>query len=149
MNEKRILLYFLQSLLGLKCLHDHRIIHRDIKPANLFLSQDQRVLKIGDLNVSKVIKNDLAQTQIGTPYYLAPEVWNNEQYDFKVDVFSLGCVLYEMTCLKPPFKGDSLSELYQSIQKGVFKPIPNKYSRDLQSMIEMMLKVNPNERISL
>jgi len=64
------------------------IIHRDIKPANIFITDDLMNVKIGDLNVSKVLKQDLAKTQIGTPYYLAPEIWNMKSYDYKADVFS-------------------------------------------------------------
>lgn len=77
MNEKRIWYYMIQVLLGLKVLHENKIIHRDIKSANLFLSIDEKSIKLGDLNVAKIVKNNFANTQIGTPYYLAPEIWNN------------------------------------------------------------------------
>jgi len=53
------------------------ILHRDIKSANMFLSKDEKIIKLGDLNVSKVLKDDLAQTQTGTPYYVSPEIWDN------------------------------------------------------------------------
>ena len=108
MNENRIWFYMIQTLLGLKVLHENNIIHRDIKSANLFLSKDGKIIKLGDLNVAKILKNKLAETQIGTPYYLAPEIWNNEPYDFKCDIFSLGCLVYEMTALKYPFTGKTL-----------------------------------------
>ena len=58
--------------------------------------------KLGDMNVSKVAKKGLCDTQTGTPYYASPEVWNDEPYDFKSDIWSLGCVLYEMAVQKPP-----------------------------------------------
>ena len=61
-------------VLGLKALHDKKIIHRDIKCANVFLTKTGRVL-LGDLNVSKVAKAGILQTQTGTPYYASPEVW--------------------------------------------------------------------------
>ena len=108
MKEEKVWIYLVQCLAGLKTLHDLKIIHRDIKSANLFLSSDHSVVKLGDLNVAKIAKNDFAQTQIGTPYYLAPEIWNNEIYDYKCDIFSLGCVIYEMAALKIPFKGKNL-----------------------------------------
>ena len=73
--EREIWRYFIQILQGIKDLNEKQIIHRDIKPANIFLSKDFKIAKIGDMNVSKVVKNDLAETQIGTPYYLAPEIW--------------------------------------------------------------------------
>ena len=55
----------------MKSLHDKKILHRDLKPANIFVSKDGKY-KLGDLNVSKVLKNDLAHTQTGTPYYASP-----------------------------------------------------------------------------
>jgi NIMA (never in mitosis gene a)-related kinase len=74
----------------LSCLN---ILHRDIKPANIFLSGGN--YKLGDFNVSKVVEHgSLARTQTGSPYYTAPELWAGRDYDAKVDVWSLGCVLY-------------------------------------------------------
>ena len=84
-------------------LRDHVIIHRDIKCANIFLTTDG-VVKLGDLNVSKVAEKGLLSTQTGTPYYACPEVWLDKPYDNKSDVWSLGCVLYEMVTLLPPFR---------------------------------------------
>ena len=82
-------------------------MHRDIKCANLFLTKDGMV-KMGDLNVSKVAKKGLLQTQTGTPYYASPEVWKDKPYDNKSDIWSLGCVLYEMITLLPPFRANSM-----------------------------------------
>ena len=88
---------------GIKAIHDLNIMHRDLKSANVFLGRDGSA-KIGDLNVSKVANgNGLNFTQTGTPYYASPEVWRDEPYSFYSDMWSLGCVLYEMICLKPPF----------------------------------------------
>ena len=67
----------------------------DLKTANTFLSEDGSV-KIGDMNVSKKLKKGLLQTQIGTPYYMSPEIWNNRSYDASSDIWSLGCMIYEV-----------------------------------------------------
>ena len=84
-------------------MHDLNIMHRDLKSANVFLNSDETV-KLGDMNVSKVAsKEGLNFTQTGTHYYASPEVWKDEPYDIKSDIWSLGCVLYEMITLKPPF----------------------------------------------
>ena len=79
-------------------------MHRDMKSANIFLFKDMQT-KLGDLNVSKIVKqkDQLMSTQTGTPYYASPEVWKDKPYDKKSDIWSLGCVLYEMVTLKPPF----------------------------------------------
>ena len=145
-NEQTIWKYFCQTLLGLKALHSMKIIHRDIKSANLFLSEDFETIKLGDLNVAKIAKNDLASTQIGTPYYLAPEIWKNEIYSYKCDVFSLGCVLYEMAALKVPFEGNSLQDLYKKITRGIITKIPKEYSEDLYSIIKLCLTTDPKQR---
>ena len=99
--------------LGLSVLHEMNIIHRDIKCANIFISDG--VYKVGDLNVSKLLQQSLANTQTGTPYYASPEVWRDEPYDQKSDIWSLGnflayvgCIIYEYCALRPPFTGNSM-----------------------------------------
>ena len=88
---------------ALKILHEKNIFHRDLKSANVFINRNG-TSKLGDLNVSKVAKKGLLYTQTGTPYYASPEVWRDQPYDSKSDIWSLGCVIYEMTTLKPPFR---------------------------------------------
>lgn len=95
------------------------IVHRDIKCANVFLTKDG-VVKLGDLNVSKVANKGLMHTQTGTPYYASPEVWKDKPYDYKSDIWSLGCVLYEMITLLPPFTAQNMAGLSQKVTKGVF-----------------------------
>jgi NIMA (never in mitosis gene a)-related kinase 1/4/5 len=136
-------------------IHSKKIVHRDIKGANMFLSADKRVVRVGDLNVSKIANNRMLHTQTGTPYYASPEVWMDKPYDSKSDIWSLGCMIYEMCALKPPFVGKSLDELNSDVQKyfntylrGKFARIPSKYSDDLNSLICWMLQVNPNMRPS-
>jgi NIMA (never in mitosis gene a)-related kinase len=87
--EKEIWSIFIQVLLGLKALHELKIMHRDLKSANVFLYKDSKA-KLGDLNVSKVAKAGLSYTQTGTPYYASPEVWQDNPYDNKSDIWSLG-----------------------------------------------------------
>ena len=78
-------------------------MHRDLKSANIFLT-DENIVKVGDLNVSKLASKDgLNYTQAGTPYFASPEVWKDKPYDFKSDIWSLGCIAYEMTALHLPF----------------------------------------------
>jgi NIMA (never in mitosis gene a)-related kinase len=117
LNENDIWNYPIQIIQGLKYLHDNKIMHRDIKCANIFMNKNG-VLKLGDLNVSKIVKMGLATTQTGTPYYASPEVWADKPYDYKSDIWSVGCVIYEVCTLKPPFRGTSLEQLSRNVRKG-------------------------------
>ena len=137
-TEQQIWNLFIQMVRGTKALHDLKICHRDIKCANLFLTKDGQV-KLGDLNVSKVAKKGLMHTQTGTPYYCSPEVWKDKPYDNKSDIWSLGCVLYEMAALNPPFRAANMNGLYNKVLKGVYDPIPSFYSDDLKLIIRSCL----------
>ena len=144
--EKEIWKIFKQIVIGLKSLHDNKIIHRDLKSANIFLDKNG-ICKIGDMNVSKVIKNSiLNNTQTGTPYYASPEIWNDKPYNFKTDIWSLGCILYEICTLKPPFIGKNFEDVYNKITSGKFKVIPGIYSHSLRNVINNLLKVRSEER---
>ena len=138
---------FIQMTKGLKALHDLKILHRDLKSANIFLFSDGSA-KIGDLNVSKVAHKGLGYTQTGTPYYASPEVWNDQPYDSKSDIWSLGCVLYEMLALHPPFRAENMEGLYNKVIKGQYEKICDKYSKDISDILKFLFKVKPNERPS-
>lgn len=90
----------------------------------------------------------MVYTQTGTPYYASPEVWRDEPYDYKSDMWSLGCVVYEMCALKPPFRASDMEGLYKKVQKGIFEKLPNRYSKELQQIISLCLQVNPSSRPS-
>ena len=114
--------------MALKSLHELNILHRDLKGANVFLSENGKSIKLGDLNVSKVAKTNFVYTQTGTPYYLAPEVWKGDPYNYKCDIWSLGCVLYECCNLSPPFTATSLEELYKKVLRGNYQKLHSRYS---------------------
>ena len=145
-SEETIWSWIIQILEGLKYLHENKIMHRDIKCANIFLMKNG-LLKLGDLNVSKIAKLGIAQTQTGTPYYISPEIWEEKPYDYKCDIWSVGCIIYEMCTLHPPFRGTSLSELYKNIKNGYYIPISN-YSNDIKDIISMMLVIDNKKRAS-
>lgn len=98
------------------------------------------------MNVSKIAKNGLLYTQTGTPYYASPEVWKDKPYDSKSDIWSLGCVIYEMCTLKPPFRAEDMDGLYKKVIKGQYSKIGSEYSDSLCNVIYSMLKVNPSNR---
>ena len=136
---------FIQMVKGLKALHDLKILHRDLKSANIFLFSDGSA-KIGDLNVSKVAYKGLGYTQTGTPYYASPEVWRDEPYDIKSDIWSLACVTYEMLALHPPFRAENMEALYNKVVKCQYGKISEKYSSDISEIIKLLLKVKSKDR---
>ena len=138
---------FIQMVRGLKSLHDLKILHRDLKSANVFLLSDGTA-KLGDLNVSKVARRGLGYTQTGTPYYASPEVWKDQPYDNKSDIWSLGCVLYEMITLRPPFRAQNMEGLYNKVIQGQFNKIPERFSDELYDIVKLLLKVNTESRPS-
>ena len=146
-KEPIIWSYAIQMIEGLKALHDKKIMHRDLKSANIFLVKDKHQCKIGDMNVSKVIKEKALTTQTGTPYYASPEVWNDNPYSYKSDLWSIGCVIYELCALQPPFQGKDLDELYENVCKGKPERINKIYSDDLWNMILLLLQVDVNKRV--
>jgi NIMA (never in mitosis gene a)-related kinase 1/4/5 len=147
LNEKTIWSILIQITRGLHCLHEIGVLHRDMKSANVFLNKDGSV-KLGDMNVSKVAKDGFLKTQTGTPYYASPEVWKDMKYNYKSDIWSLGCVLYEAITLRPPFLAKDMEELFEKVTAGLIDPIPKSYSRDLSVLVKLLLNTNPNERLS-
>ena len=144
-NEKTIWSIFIQMVYGLKELHDRNIIHRDLKSANIFLMKNG-ICKLGDLNVSKVANAGLLKTQTGTPYFASPEVWCGKPYGLKSDIWSLGCILYQMATLKMPFQGSNFKEVYSNVSKCKYNPLPNIYSKELDLIIKKLLQVDPEKR---
>nr|KAF6428150.1 NIMA related kinase 5 [Rousettus aegyptiacus] len=150
-SEDQILSWFVQISLGLKHIHDRKILHRDIKAQNIFLSKNGMVAKLGDFGIARILNNsmELAQTCVGTPYYLSPEICQNKPYNNKSDIWSLGCVLYELCTLKHPFEGSNLHQLVLKICRARFAPVSPRFSRDLQSLIPQLFQVSPRDRPSI
>jgi len=138
----------LQSALGLHHIHSLKILHRDIKAENIFLDKDGNA-KIGDLGVAKVMTRtvDFAKTLVGTPYYLSPELCENKPYNHKSDVWSLGCVVYEMMTGSHPFNAQNQGALFIKILKGKYAPVRTPaYSHDLKELMDRCLTVNQTRR---
>ena len=105
LSENVIWKFFIQISLGMHHLHSQNILHRDLKTLNIFLTKDNQI-RIGDLGVAKILQSadHFVKSKVGTPYYLSPEVCEDRPYNSKSDIWSLGCVLYEMCSLKHPFE---------------------------------------------
>ncbi|XP_028940417.1 serine/threonine-protein kinase Nek5, partial [Antrostomus carolinensis] len=150
-DEDQILSWFVQISLGLKHIHDKKILHRDVKAQNIFLSNNGKVAKLGDFGIARQLNStmELAHTCVGTPYYLSPEICENRPYNNKTDIWSLGCVLYELCALKHPFEGNSLHQLVLKICRGRFHPVSPNYSYDLRILISQLFKISPRDRPSI
>ncbi|KAK3921349.1 Serine/threonine-protein kinase Nek2 [Frankliniella fusca] len=127
------------------------ILHRDIKPANVFLDDGGNV-KLGDFGLACRLDADqpgCIETMVGTPFYMSPEVMKGEMYNSKSDVWSLGCLIYELCSLKPPFHAQNIKELASKVTKGRFERIPVHYSDSLQRVLNHLLLVNQEQRPSV
>lgn len=146
-SESFILDLFVQICIALKHVHDSRILHRDLKTQNIFLTSKGEV-KMGDFGISRVLQHtyDCAKTAIGTPYYLSPEICQDKPYNQRSDIWSLGCMLYEMVTLNHAFDATSMKGLVMKILRGNYPAISKTYSKDLSDLISRLLKNNPQER---
>jgi NIMA (never in mitosis gene a)-related kinase len=149
-DEEQIIEWFLQICLALKHIHSRRILHRDLKTQNIFLTSKGEV-KIGDFGIARVLQHtyDCVQTAIGTPYYLSPEICQEKPYNQKSDIWSMGCILYEMLTLRHAFDANSMKGLVLKILKGIYPPIPSHYSDDMKSLISELLTKDPAKRPSI
>ncbi|NXF09809.1 NEK3 kinase, partial [Smithornis capensis] len=147
--EDTILHWFVQMCLAVKHIHDKRVLHRDIKSKNVFLTQNGKV-KLGDFGSARLLAHPMSYvcTYVGTPYYVPPEIWESMPYNNKSDIWSLGCILYELCTLKHPFQANSWKHLILKICRGSYDPLPSHYSYELHYLIKQMFKRNPQNRPS-
>ena len=143
--ERNIILHIISGICkGLKVIHNSKLIHRDLKPDNIFLTADLTV-KIGDFGLSKELNNskDYAVSEVGTLFYMAPEILNGKKYNNKVDMWALGCIIYELCTLNYCFQSNSIKELIDKINSGHHGKIDrNLYGEDLLKLIDSLLNVN-------
>jgi len=144
MEEMWILEVFVQICFGLRHLHKMCIIHRDLKPRNIFMDKHGTV-KIGDFGLSKMTTTHLADTIVGTPYFMAPEINQGTQYSFSSDVWSLGVILYYMCTSQMPFDAKTQKELEEMKQIGGYKAMVG-YSKGLADLVSQMLHLDPMKR---
>eukprot|EP00922_Rhytidocystis_sp_ex-Travisia-forbesii_P050464 GHVS01075008.1.p1 GENE.GHVS01075008.1~~GHVS01075008.1.p1 ORF type:complete len:550 (+),score=82.18 GHVS01075008.1:27-1652(+) len=135
--------------------HDRSVLHRDLKPQNVFLSVgvDGRLrAKLGDFGLSRHLDSgEFAQTCVGTPYYWSPELMKEGQraYNYKSDIWSYGCILYEMATGSTPFShAQSLPELKEAIKRGPDFSCHNKISKPLSDLLKRLLHPDPTHRPS-
>ncbi|CAF1203251.1 unnamed protein product [Adineta steineri] len=152
MTEKTIWKFFCQICSGLEHMHSKRIMHRDIKPANIFVSAEG-IVRLGDLGLGRFFGSQTksAHSMVGTPYYMSPERIQEHDlgYDFRSDIWSLGCILYEMAALRSPFYGENLNLLLlrKKIEALDYVPLPaNIFSLELCHLVAKCLVLDPQQR---
>lgn len=149
--ERTIWKYFSQVAAALDHMHERRVMHRDMKPANIFMAADGKTVKLGDLGLGRFFSlcTQDAHSLVGTPYYMSPERVTEQPYDFKSDIWSMGCILYELAALQSPFFGSKMNlfALCTKIQAADYPPIPSdKYSKELKHLVSLCLQVSPDSR---
>lgn len=150
LTEREAGLYFVQLLLALDHIHRRRMIHRDIKSANVFMTS-KGLLKLGDFGFSQqydsTVSNPIAATFLGTPYYLAPEMWRGNRYGKKADMWAAGIVLYEMLTTRRPFVAQNMPSLKEKVLQGTYE-YPEHISREMREVVQSILVQDPSQRFS-
>ncbi|CAL5987121.1 Kinase [Hexamita inflata] len=150
-----------QLLQGLDYLHNHArkdeiIVHRDLSPNNVFLSKNGDA-RMGDFGFTKTLKRDgswlkleafeYAYASIVPPHHHPLELLMNQSYNEKADIWNLGCCLYELIALEPPYLKKTLAELIKQIQDTGVPKVPSQYSERLQKLIDNLLNFDANQRM--
>jgi NIMA (never in mitosis gene a)-related kinase len=112
-------------------LNAKKILHRDIKLENIFLIKKGQA-KLGDFDIGRSLNSthQMVKTLAGTVYYMAPEVVQRNLYSFSVDIWSFGCVMYQLIMRKLPFVGKNIFELSKKIVEGKYPPLEGNYSQN-------------------
>ncbi|CAK0886243.1 unnamed protein product [Prorocentrum cordatum] len=150
LSELQIWACLFQVSDGLQHMHSLRVMHRDLKPANIFVC-DKGVVKLGDLGLGRQFSSNtyVAHSVVGTPFYMSPEVITScGGYAFESDIWSLGCILYELATLTSPFSGQGLSyyALGNCISRAEYPPLPGSTPQCVCDLCGKMIQVAQKAR---
>ena len=139
-DEKIIEKIIIQICLGLKEIHKNNIIHRDLTPDNIFIDKNNKI-KIGDFGISKILTTSkpYGKTMIGKHHYFAPEIEKGEKHNNKIDIYSLGCIIYELFTLNEYYIDTKIDDKDGKINTDI-------YNSKWQDLIDLLLKKDYNER---
>ena len=149
-DQETVLWFFYQLTSAVQYIHEIGIMHRDIKTLNIFLMQSG-VLKLGDFGIAKILDSQvsMAETQVGTPLYMSPEIIEGKKYSNKSDIWALGCVIYELCTLSRVF--DATNQLKLACRISLCEVLPidiDEYSADLKQLIKQILSKEAEDRPS-
>ena len=147
-SEHKAFEYFIQILNAVYYLHSNNIIHRDIKPENILISADNK-LKLCDFGWAKELTLENRSTFCGTMEYMAPEIVGSENYDYSVDIWSLGILLYELLFGHSPFKANTTNNIIQNIKSHELNYDNKNLSNSCKDLIQKLLEMNPQKRLKL
>lgn len=151
LSEELVRTLFLQLVAGWRYLHERRIVHRDLKPQNILLTDcsENATLKIGDFGLMIKLKDmDMAKSKCGTPLYMAPEVWTQQPYNYKADLWSLGVILYELITRKHPYGNPRTDAALLEAIRNTRPAMPKNASPECINLLQGLLQADPNARFS-
>uniref|UniRef100_A0A3Q4HH09 G protein-coupled receptor kinase n=1 Tax=Neolamprologus brichardi TaxID=32507 RepID=A0A3Q4HH09_NEOBR len=149
-DKDRVQFYAAQICCGLEHLHRESIVYRDLKPENILLD-DNGHIRISDLGLAiKVPDGELIRGRVGTVGYMAPEVINNEKYAMSPDWWGLGCLIYEMTAGRSPFRARKERVKREEVERRVQdeeEEYNDKFTEDAKAICRMLLTKDPKQRL--
>ena len=146
-SEQKAFRYFIQVVNAVYFLHENQIIHRDIKPENLLISENGTI-KLCDFGWAKQLTLKNRSSYCGTVEYMAPEIIESENYDYSVDIWSLGILLYELLMGHSPFKDKTIKNTIVNIKLHDLK-FDKEISHDCKDLINKLLEVNKEKRFNI
>ena len=146
-SNEQMLEWMCHIVVALMVMHSKYILHRDLKTQNLFLSESD-MIKVGDLGIAKSLNStmEMAQSVAGTPYNMAPEIIRGESYGPKTDIWSLGCVMYEIATFHKPFEAGDVQQLFDIILNKDYAQFPEYVDTNIKLIISQMLNKDPAKR---
>ena len=150
LDESKAFDYFIQVVNAVYYLHINNIIHRDIKPENILIGSDNKI-KLCDFGWAKELTLENRSTFCGTIEYMAPEIVGSENYDYSVDIWSLGILLYELLYGHSPFKANNTKNVILNIKTHELTYDDNnkKISNSCKDLIQKLLDGNPQKRLKI
>ena len=150
LDESKAFKYFIQVVNAVYYLHNNNIIHRDIKPENILIGAENKI-KLCDFGWAKELTLENRSTFCGTVEYMAPEIVGSENYDYSVDIWSLGILLYELLYGHSPFKANNTKNIILNIKTHelTYDDKNKKISNSCKDLIQKMLDSNPQKRLKI